>query len=856
VRIGFTLEGVAMKCCHWFLLLLLTMALLAGATACGGSSGGGSNQPVDDDGSPDDDDNDDVSPDDDDDASPPQLTAGFVFVPRGSFSMGSPADAAYRDADENQHTVQLTHDIEMSATEITQLDFSALAGFNPSHYPVFGKNPKLPVETVSWFDALHYANSFSAAHGYAACYLLTEIVCANGQAVVDPNACRAHGGIAAAAVAVNGAPSAYDCEGYRLPTEAEWEYAARAETNTAFYNGEVENPGCVPVDPSLDAIGWYCGNAKWATQEVGKKQPNVWGLLDMLGNVDEWTWDWYAPDYGGAASDPAGPDAGRFRVVRGCHVRFSGSTECRAAHRAGYSPDYRIHYTGFRLARTLPATGATAARDPQITGRSAAAAPRRGLPNQLPFVFTRPDDGQPLTQEEIDSLTSAITTFWKNSQYFHWLLWTCHGMAIPNPYDEPDFKLFWLDVTPSKSGDLVTFQHAGPEDNLTSIMSRLMENIIAGYLASGDATMARLAEQFCKGMAALFKAMEWGDADPEGYILPRAFWAQNHNYVEEGRQAYVDYGPARQLDLGGECQTVENANNTYWNDIYVRTTRSQDDVVHIMRAVPMIMRLAAEAPDADVRQAAVDALQHLQGFARDVVEAAYNIRSKDAEGNPYVPVDTNDMMLSMSSFTLYMTLFPNAECDARLTLGLVGYDGPLGNQCGNGIGWLWEQIGMLSNYWDYNIARYFHLAAETNALMIGQNALAYTLLQGLAQRVDFDETRTPPSNYPGWDVDLAAFLLAAGTGGLPLTSQEARLVMEQYLAGAAYYETWGYWDPWASSVPDGDFPSMPESGGGSTPIVVGFHEMTYPLEYCYSPLRNETSAPLFDCTRILDPSQW
>jgi formylglycine-generating enzyme required for sulfatase activity len=843
-----------MKRRHWFLLLLLTLALLACA---GAHTSSGGNQATDDDGAPDDDDDDNNDNDNnDDDASPPALTPGFVLVPRGSFAMGSAADAPYHNADENQHTAQLTHDLEMGATEVTQQDFAALAGFNPSHYPLVGRKPQLPVETVSWYDALLCANEFSAAQGYAACFELTGVVCADGQAVDDPATCRSHGGIESAAVALNGAASVYDCEGFRLPTEAEWEYAARAGTGTDFYTGNVANPGCDPLDANLDAIGWYCGNAKWATQEVGQKKPNTWGLYDMLGNVDEWTADWYAPDYGGAAVDPTGPDSGWFRVVRGCHVRFSGATECRAAHRAGHTPDYRIHYTGFRLARTLPSTGTPASANPPAAGRPAAAAPLRDLPNQLPFPFTRPDVGQPLTPAEIDSLTSAITTFWKTAPFFHWLLWTCHGMADPNPYGEPDFKLFWLNVNPSKSGDVVTFQHTGPEDNLTSIMSRLMENIIAGYLASGDATLARLAEQFCKGLAALFKGMEWGEDDPEEYILPRAFWAQNHSYVEEGRQAYVDYGPARALDLGGEVQTVENAHNPYWNDIYVRTTRSQDDVVHIMRAVPMIMRLAAEAPDADVRAAAADALQHVQGFARDVVEAAYNIRTKDAEGNPYVPVDSNDMMLSLSSFTLYTIIFPNSECDARLTLGLVGYDAPLGAACGYGIGWLWEQVGMSSNYWDYNIARYFHLAAESNALMIGRNDLAYTLLQGLAQRVNFDEARTPPANYPGWDVDLAAFLLAAGTGGLPLTSQEARLVMEQYLAGAAYYSGWAYWDPWAQTVPDGSLPSFPGSGGGSTPIVVGFHEMTYPLEYCYSPLRNETSAPLFDCERILDPTQW
>ena len=102
-------------------------------------------------------------------------------------------------------------------------------------------------------------------------------------------------------------PTPYECEGYRLPTEAEWEYAARAGTTTAFYNGDITEP-FLRVDPNANAIAWYKQNSDSFTHPVKGKLPNAWGLYDMSGNVWEWTWDWYHP-YSDNATDPIGPNS-------------------------------------------------------------------------------------------------------------------------------------------------------------------------------------------------------------------------------------------------------------------------------------------------------------------------------------------------------------------------------------------------------------------------------------------------------------------------------------------------------------------------------------------------------------------
>jgi len=137
---------------------------------------------------------------------------------------------------------------------------------------------------------------------------------------------------------------------YRLPTEAEWEYACRAGSNTAFANGGITETGC-GHDPNLDAMGWYCGNSGSKTHPVAQKKPNAWGLYDMHGNVWEWCQDWYGDYPRGHVTDPAGPSSGSLRVNRGGGWS-SNAGFCRSAFRDCYSPGFRYGYLGFRLART------------------------------------------------------------------------------------------------------------------------------------------------------------------------------------------------------------------------------------------------------------------------------------------------------------------------------------------------------------------------------------------------------------------------------------------------------------------------------------------------------------------------
>ena len=177
---------------------------------------------------------------------------------------------------------------------------------------------RVPLGSV---HCMRYANELSIDEGYDACFLLSDVVCLDLTDVgTNYMNCMntVQDGILSATVALHGVTSVYDCEGFRLPTESEWEYAARAGTLTAYHNGQDiddSHKDC-EVPFHLTDIAWYCGNYGDWTGVVGQKLPNTWDLYDMSGNVGEWTWDWW-DSYPGTVTDPVGPDSGTFKANRG-----------------------------------------------------------------------------------------------------------------------------------------------------------------------------------------------------------------------------------------------------------------------------------------------------------------------------------------------------------------------------------------------------------------------------------------------------------------------------------------------------------------------------------------------------------
>lgn len=275
-----------------------------------------------------------------------EVPEGFLLIIGGTFTMGSPDSEAWRSADETQHSVTVS-DFYMSAYEVTQQEYQEVIGDNPSNFS--GEN--LPVENISWLDAVAYCNARSEREGLTPAYT------------------------------IDGTSVSWDrsANGYRLPTEAEWEYACRAGTTTPFntetsisaeesnYWGDYPymiednyfNQGNLETKP---------GVYRKTTVEVNSFSPNAWGLYNMHGNVGEWVWDYYGEYNIEAQTDPSGSETGTRRVYRGGGWN-DFAKNLRSAYRAALPQENSNYNIGLRLVRNAVAgTGSVAGSQTNTTG--------------------------------------------------------------------------------------------------------------------------------------------------------------------------------------------------------------------------------------------------------------------------------------------------------------------------------------------------------------------------------------------------------------------------------------------------------------------------------------------------------
>ena len=332
----------------WTMVLLLSLTLLLGACGSGGkqepAKGSGASA---------------SAPAGTAAAATPGSADAFVLIKGGTFTMGSPESEPWRSADETQHTVMVS-DFYLSRFAVTQQEYSSVMGTNPSRF----KGDNLPVEQISWLDAARFCNAKSEKEGLKPVYQ------------------------------IDGAQITWDrsANGYRLPTEAEWEYACRAGTTTPFNTETSISPdesnyyGHYPYEIennyfTQEKLKTQPGQYRQTTVPVDSFAPNKWGLYNMHGNVGEWVWDYYGEYPTAAAQDPAGPERGTLRVYRGGGWN-DFAKNMRSAYRATLAQDKGSFNLGLRLARNVAAqtgTGVSAgAQAGAITASGSAAAATQG----------------------------------------------------------------------------------------------------------------------------------------------------------------------------------------------------------------------------------------------------------------------------------------------------------------------------------------------------------------------------------------------------------------------------------------------------------------------------------------------
>jgi formylglycine-generating enzyme required for sulfatase activity len=263
----------------------------------------------------------------------------MVPIPDGTFQMGSPLNETNRDSDETQHLVTLTI-FSMSKSLVTQGQYEAVMGNNPSNFkaPVAPETntANRPVEYVTWYDAVEFCNKLSTQEGLTAVYTITGRTPETGHPITG------------ATVTAN-----WSANGYRLPTEAEWEYACRAGTTTPFNTGNNITTNQANYNGDYPYNNNPKGENRERTTEVSSFAHNAWGLYDMHGNVFEWCWDWFSSNYysSSPAQDPTGPVSGDSRVLRGGAWTHDGKY-LRSAYRSLSYPYAWGYFIGFRIVRS------------------------------------------------------------------------------------------------------------------------------------------------------------------------------------------------------------------------------------------------------------------------------------------------------------------------------------------------------------------------------------------------------------------------------------------------------------------------------------------------------------------------
>ncbi len=456
-------------------------------------------------------------------------------------------------------------------------------------------------------------------------------------------------------------------------------------------------------------------------------------------------------------------------------------------------------------------------------------------PTQLPFSYTRTDQGTPVDPSELASVTDEYLDLMTQIRYFALLDERVHGS--PESSGGYWYGTWWSGADVYKSGSSVTYHHnevGGDNNGLRT--APLFEGACYASLLWNDPLEVKLTRRLLRGFSSWALAMVKPGGEPVGALLTRAAYLEN--FTDTDRGISVDYSLNRPGVDNGATEYIHIPDNPTFGDVWVKNKRSKDDLGHMLRAICQTDSCAgslgseADADFTELRKLYVT-------FARRVEDDEWKIATYDKSLTLWYPPG------SLANFSL----LGNAECTAVLSLRLVGRASPREDiDCGNGIGVL-DQAIMNANDQNGEILRTFHEAAANAALIANQPELAKTLLEGLAARMDKDldafESGSPPK-YTS-EENLVDLIVHSANAGVPLTSREVRFVHQALVKAKAKLlapENAASIDVKSPSVPDGSYLFEPASDG------VNFKTLGALLGSCAAQYRNPDSRPLLDCAKV------
>jgi hypothetical protein len=453
----------------------------------------------------------------------------------------------------------------------------------------------------------------------------------------------------------------------------------------------------------------------------------------------------------------------------------------------------------------------------------------------LPFAIERVQSGDPVAAADLTAVTQQYLDMLEHLDWLDFVAQRAHGWPENDPRGRYWFATWWSGVNVLKNGGEITYEHGeSGADNNGLRTGPVVEGVCHALRLWNRPEDAHLVHRLVRGFTAWMIAMERMPDDPDGPLLSRAFYPES---IDAG-DYFILYDMNRPGIDADPSEYVHVPGNPHWGDIWIKNKRSKDDIGHMLRAIAQLS--ACEGLLGGEAAADYEVMRTLySAWARKVEDDGWAIATLDKDAEVWIPDDL------LANFLLN----GNAECDAVLSLRLLGRGDPGMLDCGNGIGKL-DPFIIGSNDHNGNILRSFHEAAANNALLTGHPELAQPLMEGLALRLDEaldgHEGITEPVPWLTLE-DTVDMLTHAAAVGVPLTWREVRWLHDRVVEAATSYA-----DPANDPIIDTFDASVGDGAYGYHPWGTGLHFISLgaPLGTCASPCVDPSSPQVLDCDLV------